>query len=656
MMTIISNRYRLDREIGRGASGAVWVADDDQLRRRVAIKLLRLDLMSDPELCARFEREGRHIAKLQSPHAVQVYDAGVDGAQPYIVMELLEGESLDARLRRHPLLPVEVATGILTDVAKGLRAMHSAGLVHRDLKPANVFLALDSDRELAKLVDFGLSHVVQPKGNDAVSHGTGILGTPLYMSPEQITGGRVDQRTDVWALGVLAYEMLTGEHPFQSEQLPLLREKIRTAGFIRPSQVAPALGAAFDEFFERALAVNPDARFQSATQFAAELKQLTSSGGPRVIRLLYLDDEPDMKLLLQRRFRDELRDGRYELFFASDGNAGLRELAMRPEIDVVLTDINMPGMDGLTFLEHVPEINPLVRVVVVSAYSDMTNIRIAMNRGAFDFLVKPIDFEDLQRTIEKCANHAAVLRRAFRANEENEILRALVGPQSVDKVVASVRTADVIEHETVDATIAFIGVHSFSQRVDGEPPDQLLAELNELFQIFAREVLNGGGTVGRLMGEVMLASFQGEEHAARAGDTAIAIRDRLRALNDRRADDTCEVAASIGLAVGSLVSGGVGSRSLGWLERTFLGRPVNRAAVLQRAALAGEVLILAEDRTVFARTHTCEQVAERRVRLGEQNLSVVRVAARARVSGWRELPLDSGVATAGVPIAQAGRD
>src|SRR3954470_23878044 len=100
-MTIISSRYHLDREIGRGASGAVWVADDCQLGRRVAIKLLRLDLLTDPELCARFEREGRHIAKLQSPHVVQVHDAGVDGGQPYIVMELLDGESLEVRLRRH---------------------------------------------------------------------------------------------------------------------------------------------------------------------------------------------------------------------------------------------------------------------------------------------------------------------------------------------------------------------------------------------------------------------------------------------------------------------------------------------------------------------------------------------------------------------------
>ncbi|MEY2935810.1 MAG: hypothetical protein RL033_6559, partial [Pseudomonadota bacterium] len=203
--------------------GVVWRAEDLQLAAPVAVKLLHGRHAHHPELRARFEAEAAIGAQLRGPHVVQVFERGVDGpsALPFIAMELLEGESLQERLARcGPLTPAELLR-IVAQVARALTRAHALGIIHRDLKPANLFLVRDGETELAKVLDFGIAkRFADPAGRMRTVTGN-LLGTPTYMSPEQITGSkRVDHRCDLWSLAVIAVECLTGRLPFDAEHLP----------------------------------------------------------------------------------------------------------------------------------------------------------------------------------------------------------------------------------------------------------------------------------------------------------------------------------------------------------------------------------------------------------------------------------------------------
>jgi class 3 adenylate cyclase/tRNA A-37 threonylcarbamoyl transferase component Bud32 len=593
-MRNIGGRYLLEREIGRGASGSVWVAIDQQLDRRVALKLLRADALEHPVARIRFEREARLIARLHDPHVVQVYDTGVDGAQPFIVMELLEGESLDVRLLRQRRLPFSAVVRIVGEVAKGLSEIHRAGIVHRDLKPANIFMAREGRREVVKVLDFGVAGLVATaEGERAPRTGSsdGPLGTPHYMAPEQLAGGQtVDRRSDVWALGVLAYQMLTGRRPFDGENLLEIGQRVRSGVFPPASSLNPELApSTIDTFFQRALAVAPEGRHPTAADLASHLFELHDATRAAPTRVLLLDDEPDMELLVRQKFRQRLRDGTMEVYFATDGEAGLELLRRHPDIDVVLTDLNMPGMDGLTFLSRAAEVNPLVRVVVVSAYSDMANIRAAMNRGAFDFLGKPIDFDDLERTIAKCASDASAVRRALESREENGILRTLVGHGVVDRLLSKIRATESLRNESLSGTVLFADVYGFSSVVARETPDVVFAHLNAHFDVFVPEVQARRGTVTRFVGDAVMAVFEGSDHLPRAVEAALSIRERIQALEGTGLARRPGVA--IGIDSGSLVVGGSGSVALGRIEHTVLGEPVGVAARLQSIAGENEILV-----------------------------------------------------------------
>lgn len=589
----IRDRYLLEREIGRGATGSVWVAQDTQLRRRVAVKMLHTEYLERTEFYARFEREARLVAQLKSPHVVQVYDAGIDGNRPFIVMELLTGESLDIRLHRlasRPL-PLSVAVGMVSDIAKGLSKSHHARIIHRDLKPANIFLCHEGGSEVAKLVDFGVA--LLPSQLDAeepsVTKLNGMAGTPMYMSPEQLDGLEPDERSDVWSLAVVAYQMLTGRCPFLGNTLGELRNQMNSSAFPAPSSLFPDLGPTLDAFFERALSKEPESRFRSAVEFATELFRVAEGKTDPVIRLLFLDDEPDARKLLNGFFK---RQGAYELYFGAEGEEGLEILRRQPNIDAVFTDLNMPGMDGITFLSRVAEVNPLVPVVVISAYSDLPNVRAAMSYGAFDFICKPFQFPDLERTVHKCAAQINTLRRALHSREENGILRSLLGTGLADRLISSIRATEALEHETFEATVVFAGVSGFREIVRLSGPEQGLAYLNEHFELVIPELLAHQGRIVRFADGAVFALFEGEHHLPRALDSCFAIRERLRAQSySSPLENGLGYGVSIGVDSGEVLVGGVGSTSSGRLEHVVLGDAVSAASELQQLAEMNEVLV-----------------------------------------------------------------
>jgi serine/threonine-protein kinase len=256
--------------------GSVWRAQHLDLDAPVAVKLLDPSIATNAEGIARFHREAQAASALRSPHVVQILDRGLDEAtqQPFIVMELMEGESLSARIARLGLLSPEQTARIVTHIARALGRAHDAGIVHRDLKPDNVFLVLNEDEEVAKVLDFGIAKSDRHRlDTDSQTRTGAVMGTPYYMSPEQISGSKnVDHRTDIWALGVIACECLTGRRPFDAETIGGLALKICAEPLPVPSRLGP-VSPEFDVWFSRATARDQNLRFRSAREAAEELRR-----------------------------------------------------------------------------------------------------------------------------------------------------------------------------------------------------------------------------------------------------------------------------------------------------------------------------------------------------------------------------------------------
>ena len=270
---VLAGRYRLSSRITRGSMGTIWRAEHLELCCSVAIKLMDDHGSDDRESRARFLREARTAAALRSPHVVQVMDYGLDGQTPFLVMELLQGETLLSRLARAPRLSRRETATILSQVADALERAHELGVVHRDLSANNVFLVSDAKPALAKLLDFGLAKSEPgslPGEQISTLRGT-ILGTPRYMSPEQAEGLEVDYRTDIWALGVLAFECLLGRPPFEGRTFGGLVLAICSRKLPVPSEHGNVPGR-FDAWFSRACAREPGARFESVSEAARALR------------------------------------------------------------------------------------------------------------------------------------------------------------------------------------------------------------------------------------------------------------------------------------------------------------------------------------------------------------------------------------------------
>jgi serine/threonine protein kinase len=274
---VLAGKYRLVHQLGKGGMGSVWLAHHLTLQSPVAIKLIDPQIASNPEALGRFMREARAAAALRSPHVVQILDHGIDGTTPYIAMELLEGESLAARLRKVGRLSPEHTARVLTHTGRAISRAHEVGVVHRDLKPDNIFLIENEEEELAKVLDFGIAKsTIVGFGVSAVAETrTGaLMGTLHYMSPEQTEGVKtVDYPTDIWAMGVIAFECLLGRRPFEGETVGTLVLEICSRPLPVPSQVG-TVPSGFDGWFARACARDPGARFASARDAAAELRRV----------------------------------------------------------------------------------------------------------------------------------------------------------------------------------------------------------------------------------------------------------------------------------------------------------------------------------------------------------------------------------------------
>ncbi len=269
----VTPSIKLVRLIDHGSMGSVWAADHAGLGTQVAVKFMSTEVAKNPNLVTRFSREAHAAAHIKSPHVVQILDHGITpGGVPYIAMELLEGESLQKRLKREGRLDAPLTALIVGQTCKALTRAHQLGIVHRDIKPANIFLT-DSDGDVfVKLLDFGVAK--HEGGEFSMTRTNEKVGTPFYMCPEQLISAKhVDFRADLWSVGIVAYHCLMGQVPFKATTFGDLCLAVSRGVFTPPSQARPELSPRLDAWFLRALAKKPADRFESARQAADELER-----------------------------------------------------------------------------------------------------------------------------------------------------------------------------------------------------------------------------------------------------------------------------------------------------------------------------------------------------------------------------------------------
>jgi serine/threonine-protein kinase len=276
----ITPSIRLVRELGSGGMGSVWVADHAALQTQVVVKFMHVQLTGDRDSVLRFSREAAAGANVKSPHVVQVHDHGIapDGA-PFIVMELLEGSDLAAHVEKSGPMPLAEVDHVISQTCKALARAHERGIVHRDIKPQNIFLTnVGGGEPFVKVLDFGIAKASGSQHSMSSATKTGaLMGTPYYMSPEQTVGAKgVDHRTDLWALGVVAFECMTAQRPFEAETIGGLAIAICSGPMPMPSRVNRALPLEVDRWFARACAREATQRFNSAREMADELHMLAT--------------------------------------------------------------------------------------------------------------------------------------------------------------------------------------------------------------------------------------------------------------------------------------------------------------------------------------------------------------------------------------------
>ncbi|WP_336517171.1 response regulator [Pollutibacter soli] len=328
-------------------------------------------------------------------------------------------------------------------------------------------------------------------------------------------------------------------------------------------------------------------------------------------KILVADDETDLEMLIKQKFRKQIREQKYEFVFAVNGNDALNKISEHPDIDMVLSDINMPEMDGLTLLGKLNETSPLIKAVIVSAYGDMENIRMAMNLGAFDFLTKPLNFEDLELTMAKTMAHVLQMRETLKAIRENNILRMYVDESVLQFMNQRNFENSITVNETIEATVVFIDICGFTMITENEPADIVVKMLNTYFDVIVKEIIDQKGHVDKFIGDAVMAVFRGDFHLDRAIETSLNVRRKIELLKSSEHHGiTFMPKVSIGLHTGEVISGNIGSASLRRLDYTVIGDVANTASRLKGVAEDGQIIIAESSYEKVKESFNCRMLHE----------------------------------------------
>ena len=443
-------KYEIQGILGQGGMGVVYRGYDQAIARSVAIKAISKAILVGDELAqvlARFRHEAQAVGRLTHPRIVQIYDYGEDEHVAYIVMELVNGITLQQHLARGDSYGIAESAEIVRQLLDGLRHAHEAGVIHRDIKPAN--LLVNSDGRV-KISDFGIA---QTEASGLTQAGE-VLGTLHYMSPEQFAGIEVDALSDLYSVAVIAYELLAGKKPFSGNAATLMRQVLSQLPE-RPSVPNPKLAPLIDRVLLKALAKSREDRYQSAQELADAFREgvdasLALAGGApmpainsaallsaarllvpatpapaaagadgkpagstdlgktgsmlkldesiKKARVLFIDDEERILTALKSQFRD-----RYHVFTTTDGNKAL-DFISRYQMHVIVSDQRMPEMVGVELLRRSREISPNSVRILLTGYSDLAAIVGSINDGeVYRFISKPWDNAELLRVVAEAA-------------------------------------------------------------------------------------------------------------------------------------------------------------------------------------------------------------------------------------------------------------
>ena len=340
---LLDGRYRVEARIATGGMSTVYRGLDVRLDRPVALKVMDARYAGDREFLTRFQREARAIARLKSPGLVAIYDQGNDTAHPFLLMELVTGGTLRELLRERGPMPPHAVVAVLAPVLSGLGAAHRAGLVHRDVKPENVLISVDGE---VKLADFGLVRATTEAGITSTSV---ILGTAAYLSPEQVLGEETGPRSDVYAVGIMAFELLTGTTPFKGDSAIVIAHQHLDRDVPPPGSLIDGVPPEFDDFIARATAREPEARFSDAGAMGAELGAIAEELGlpqfqvpaPRNSARQITDSRPPVP-----RATRQLTLGPQEVpTLAADDNDGASARGTGPQAEDIFPPRQFAGID-----------------------------------------------------------------------------------------------------------------------------------------------------------------------------------------------------------------------------------------------------------------------------------------------------------------------
>jgi len=447
-------KYEIQDALGRGAMGVVYKGYDRGIARSVAIKAIEKSSLGAEELkhvIQRFRHEAQAVGRLVHPRIVQIYDYGEDDDTAYIVMELVNGKSLHEHLLQKVKYEIREVGEIVRQLLDGIGHAHAEGVVHRDVKPSNILL--NSDGRI-KISDFGIARL----DSSSLTQVGDVLGTPYYMAPEQFLGVEVNALADIYSVGVIAYELLTGRKPFGGNAATVMQQVLNDRP-PDPSQLNPDLSPLMDRVLHKALAKNRDERFQSAGEFAEAFRAavdaslvlgaqpVSASAGPgaaallsaarmlsiqpaakaaplnelelqastgdsaisldtsvRKACMLVVDDEERILTALKSRFRS-----RYHVFTTADGNKALEFMRKYP-MHVIVSDQRMPVMAGVELLRQSREISPRSVRILLTGYSDLAAMVGSINDGeVYRFVSKPWDNNELQTIVAEAVTIALEL-------------------------------------------------------------------------------------------------------------------------------------------------------------------------------------------------------------------------------------------------------
>jgi serine/threonine-protein kinase len=388
---VVGGVYRILSELGRGAMGVVLEAFDLQLHRKVAVKFVN-SASFDEDSRRHFVQEARAMALVNHPNVLVIHAFGEHGSVPYFVMELVDGQTVESWLeRKNGQAPLDEALGILNDVCQGVSAIHAAGTVHCDLKPSNVLL---DDQLRARVADLGLAAPHLDGGVTKV-----IAGTPEYMAPELAFERHAPASTssDIYALGCMAYEMLTGSLPFDGRTALSIMVRHASEEPMLPSRRRPGLPTAFDDVLLKALSKRPQDRFASADLFRRALKEARASS-VEPVRILVAEDDADFRDLLALKLGMEFPDA--DIVCVENGRDLIAAFDEK-KASVVMIDLQMPILDGLavtTLLRSRPAAEN-VPIIVMTASGGPQEWKLLSSLGADRFLVKPVNLDDVIATL-----------------------------------------------------------------------------------------------------------------------------------------------------------------------------------------------------------------------------------------------------------------